>query len=111
MGEEDMSWYKVEFTPQEVVDGKALQMFEAFSEIFLRLGGPKDAGLFSEGMSSTSVKNEHYFSPGAVRIAHALIALYNGVPCKTPKRSEVAFLVTDASASAIPFASEDALGK
>ena len=98
-----MSWYKVTFTPREIVDGRAMQMQNAFETIFLATAGPRDAGLFS---ARNIMANEYFFSPGAARIAMSVIRTYSGAECPAPRRSEVGILVSHAGAEGIPFEPE-----
>jgi len=98
-----MRWYKVGMSASDVTNGSAMRLQNTFSDLFMRLGGPEEAGMFS-GLSV--VRNDYFFSPKAVRIASAIIAAYAGIECDAPKRSEVAMLVVNRGAEAVPFASE-----
>jgi len=98
-----MGWYKVTMTPAEVVSGRAILLQDALADLFIRFAGPRDAAMFS---SSDVMKNEYFFSPGAVRIAAPIIAAYAGVACEAPKRSELHMLVVNADAEAVSFAPE-----
>jgi hypothetical protein len=98
-----MGWYKVTMLPAEIVNRKAIRLQEAFADVFVKLGGPEDAGMFG---SLDVMRNEYFFSPGAVRIFEPAIVAYGGIQCEAPKRSEVAMLVVNHDARAVSFAVE-----
>lgn len=99
-----MPWYKVTLSKADIRAGKIGSLQDGFEALFIALGGPGNAGMFG-GLELGGHK--YYFSPGAARIAGALIARYAGVECVPPKRSEVAILVADAGRlDEIPFAPE-----
>ena len=98
-----MTWHKVVFTSEEVARGRALELQNLFMDLFMRNRAPADAGMFG---ARAVMKNEYFFSPGAMLIAGPIVMGYAAVECDPPKRSEVALLVSHAAAESIPFAPE-----
>jgi len=92
-----MSWYKVKLSAEEVASGKHQNLQDEFDILFLANGGPQDAAMFSDRLSNSEL--EVYFSPGARRLAKALIAKYSGVPCENPSGKKPALLVGHANAA------------
>jgi hypothetical protein len=86
----------------DVVIGKQAQLIGAFEEVFMDYPGD-DAALFS---AEDSITTEFLFSPGASRIAMAVIEQYSGTPCPAPRLSEVSLMVGNQDLSVIPFAPE-----
>ena len=95
-----MSWYKVTLSNEDIAAFKHMALQERFIELFVANGGPRDAGMFD---SPEIGVHEYYFSPGATRIALALIASYGGVECSSPAKSETHPLVIEGDAEQIPF--------
>jgi len=84
------SWYKVIRSDWVIQD--------EFLAIWMANGGPNDAALFA-ARDQKSRTNDFYFSPGAARIAGALITHYGGVECPPPEISGLVLLVGDQSAT------------
>jgi len=93
-----MNWYKVTLS-NDVAEHTALR--DAFEALFVASGAPKDAGMFDAIPEWTHV---YYFSPGAARIAMALINHYAGVECSGPAKSDVGVIISCAGSDEIPFA-------
>lgn len=89
---------------KDVIARRHIALEQAFAELYFQSGSPKHAGMFT----STGVGPPHvfYFSPGAVRIATALIAAWSGVEIAAPGRSEVNILVANSGLRQIPFRRE-----
>jgi hypothetical protein len=102
MGKEAVSWYKVEFSPEEIVQGNASKLQEVFQNLFIGLGGPKDMGMFTELGS-----NVYFFSTGTATIGAILKRGYAAVECSPPKRSGLSMLVVNFSGRHVPFGPED----
>ena len=95
-----MRWYRVAFSVAEASSGRAIELQDKFSAVFLAFAAPADAAMFK---SRDVMENFYYFSPGAARIAMPLIAAYAGVECLAPTRSALYSLVVSGDASAVPF--------
>ena len=82
-----MSWRKVTFRAERVMDGFQLQ--QDFTAVFMANGAPADAALFTDH----NVHPEYvlYFNPGASRIAAALLDQRGAIECEDP--GPVALLV------------------
>lgn len=91
------SWYKVTLPMNECgVGGKDAELQNAFTSLFIAQAGPHDAAMFTKNDEDEDFKRcILYFSPGAVRIAQALIERFGGVPCPAPKELDLIFLVGD----------------
>jgi hypothetical protein len=96
------SWYKIEFSRNDVIAGKHMTLLQEVRGIFSVNGCPKDAAMFTN--SDHSFPAYFFFSPGAVRIAKAPIARYAGVSCEAPLVSAVSLSLGDSSLTEIPFA-------
>ena len=90
-------------TVGDVADGKAMRLQDLFADLFVKLGGPEEAGMFG---SMDVMSNDYFFSPEAATIALPLITAYGGVECAAPKRSQVSYLVVNQGARNVPFAPE-----
>jgi hypothetical protein len=87
------SWYKVHFTFVEPdVRGRAIKLQNDYSRIFVKNRGPADALVFTD-REHNQQHYDYYFSPGAVRIAEALVLASGGVPCPRPDRKQVRLVV------------------
>jgi hypothetical protein len=87
----------------DVADGKARRLQDLFEDVFVKCGGPEDAGMFG---SIEWGSNDYFFSPGAARIAMPLILSHKGVKCAAPRLSALVILVAKHSGTAIPFVPE-----
>jgi hypothetical protein len=96
-----MPWYKVTMSDEELLSGRTAALQDAFAQVFMMSGGPSDAGMF--GGMNVGAPHVYYFSPGAARLAHALILSFSGIECDAPTRAEVAILVAQSGARRIPF--------
>lgn len=94
-------WYKITLSINDVATGKAITLQEQFTNLFMRAGAPKDAGMCK---SADVMTNVYYFSPTAAMLAFPLIAAYGGEECPAPARSDVRMLASHAGAEDIPFA-------
>ena len=84
------SWYRVTLSDNDVVVRKHIELQQAFENVFLANGWPKEAAMFS---NVDSLAHHFYFSPGAVRIAKDLIVRCGGSECPAPVQSDLAMLV------------------
>jgi hypothetical protein len=97
-----MPWYKVAMSNDDVMSMKHMSLQMEFADLWDTNRHPRDAAMFDE---HSGIKHEFYFSPGAVRIAKALISRYRGLECPPPQASDVVLLVGDQSLALIPFSS------
>ena len=97
-------WYKITLSNAEFAAGKGVELQNAFTDVFLGLAGPDEAGMFACRQIG---KHDYFFSPGAVRIAKPIIDLYAGVECATPKLSELTSLIATVGAAKVHFAPEE----
>lgn len=95
------TWYKIAFSAADVASGRAIELQEKFSDLFLMAGGPSDAGMFG---SASVLANDYFFSPAAAALAPLLMASYGATSCAAPRRSDVHQLTSRADAKDIPFA-------
>jgi hypothetical protein len=83
------NWYRIAFTPDDVLAAKDLEMKGHFERFFQAAGSPEDAALFKEPEPDNPV---YYFSPGGARIAMKLISHHSATPSEAPSLSRVVFL-------------------
>jgi len=83
-----MEWYKIELSSDQVKAGKEGEIAKAFTRLYIEAGGQRDAAMFTSKMNPRG-DCVVYLSPGAVRIAQALIAAYNATPCAAPSRDVI----------------------
>jgi len=81
---------KVTFSSDQVTAGAANRMQNEFSELFIAMGGPKDAALFS--VDDRDGTTHLYFSPEAARIYSARLSGSGAVECSAPARDGAALL-------------------
>jgi hypothetical protein len=98
-----MPWYKITLSHEDIAALKHMALQESFANIVVVHGAPRDAAMFSDTAIGV---HEYYFSPGATKIATALLAGYSAVACVAPTRSSLHLLVGHDGAEAIPFAPE-----
>ena len=78
----DMAWKKVALTLGEVASGENVRLQNAFDQIFLSNGAPKDATAYARETNAEPF--EYFYSPLAAEIAAMLLARYGAVDCDPP---------------------------
>jgi len=77
-----MGWMKITMPRARADSGGYSQMQNAFDAAFVAAGGPRSAALFSN--SFLAPECVFYFSPGAVAIFSAQLALMDAESCERP---------------------------
>jgi hypothetical protein len=88
-----MNWYKVSFTEEDVVAGRVQQLASQMNAAVTALGDPQTDALLVDSVGRKGGADEVFFSPDAAKLAPALIAEYEAVPCTAPRPNEVGLLV------------------
>ena len=83
-------WYRIIFTPDDILGAKHLEMVGHFERFFAAAGSPEDATLFKG--SDPDHATYYYFSPGAARISTKIITHLSATPSSAPIMSEVEFI-------------------
>jgi len=86
-----MSWYRIPVSAEQAACGVHIRVQTAFEKLWLAALRPKDAAMFSCGSAGRAF--ELYFSPGARRIAHALVESSGGIASEAPPKDDTALLV------------------
>lgn len=86
-----MSWLKITMTAQETVERHHEALQDAFEEVFMATGGPKNAAMFGGVLLADEF--EYYFSPEAARIFQVQLSKFGANSCQAPFREDVSLLV------------------
>jgi hypothetical protein len=96
-----MPWYRIPISAEQAAGGVHIRVQSAFEKLWTSASGPKDAAMFSCGRPGRAF--ELYFSPGADRIAHALIESSGGIASEAPSKDDTKLVVGHAGARADRF--------
>jgi len=83
-----MSWYKIEFTDPQLIDGKHNEIREKFDRVWFANGCPEGFCIFSSEQKG-DIATTYYFSPDSVELMMKVIIEYNGEECPKPDKDEV----------------------
>lgn len=86
-----MGWMRITMPKAKADFGGYSQMQIAFDATFMAAGGPRSAALFSNSLLAPECI--FYFSPGAVAIFSAQLALMDAEPCERPSPDGLISLV------------------
>lgn len=96
------NWYKVTLTDQDIIARKGLQLQNEYTMFHIQdWQSHRDALMLDSG---DPLDHTYYFSPGAVRLALALILRWGGKPCSAPSPKGLAKLVGTDEALQVVFA-------
>ncbi|MGR0183721.1 hypothetical protein [Azospirillum aestuarii] len=92
-----MEWLKI-VLPDDVLerDARWQVIMDAFENVFLASGGPRDAAMFS--VNGPNSAEAFIFSPASNQIAGRLLHSFGAVPSERPNRQETTLLVGNADA-------------
>jgi hypothetical protein len=93
-----MPWYRIPLSAEQAAGGVHIRVQSAFEKLWTSASRPKDAAMFFCGRPGRAF--ELYFSPGADRIAHALIESSGGIASEAPPRDDTELVVGHTGARA-----------
>jgi hypothetical protein len=91
-----MTWYRAPFGTADNFDyNSSARIGNEYEQILISNGFPKEAALFASDNLGGGADEFHYvyFSPGAARIAGALLSKLGAAPCDKPSANTVGLLV------------------
>lgn len=87
-----MSWYSIVVTPSEITKRVDQAIFDTYTSVFIGLGAPKDANMWSSRSNHTG-NVTYYLSPEAYAISRVALAKFGPQPCEKPDLKTLAFSV------------------
>jgi hypothetical protein len=87
-----MSWKIVTLTNDEAGITRGNNLQDAFEELFIANGAPKDAAMYGNKMLADG--NNFWFSPAAAEISKQLLESYNAQECEAPDVQKLVPIVT-----------------